>query len=87
MLHEQADHQQQAPVIVVGSAAEAELVATTLRVSGLAATCTIASAFPSLEWAEGYAVAVTAADAAAATDLLRGLGHVPLVDGDAGEAR
>lgn len=78
MFHEQADHQQQAPVIVVGSAAEAELVATTLRVSGLAATCTIASAFPSLEWAEGHAVSVASADVAAAIELLRGLGHVPL---------
>ena len=78
MFHEQAQHQEQIPVAVVASAAEAELVATTLKVSGIEATFTLASVIPSLEWADGHAISVPDERVAEAVELLRGLGHQPL---------
>jgi hypothetical protein len=77
-VYEQVQRQQQEPVIVASSQGTADLLAATLRVNGIEAMTTIASAIPSLDWVEGVAVTVTDADAELARELLRDLGHEPL---------
>lgn len=77
-MHEQIQHQQQRPVIVVASQGEADLLVATLRVQGLEATAMMASAFPSLDWLHGIAVTVADEDIELARQLLRDLGHEPL---------
>lgn len=77
-MFEQVQRQQQEPVIVVSSQGTADLLVATLRVHGIEATTTMASAIPSLDWVHGVAVTVADADAETARELLRELGHEPL---------
>lgn len=77
-MFEQVQRQEQEPVVVVGTHSSADLLAATLRVHGIEATTAMASVYPSLDWVEGIAVTVAAADAVEARDLLRELGHEPL---------
>jgi hypothetical protein len=75
---EQVQRQEQAPVVVVATQAEADLLVATFRVHDLAGMTIMASAIPSIDWLEGFAVMVPAEEAAMARALLRDLGHTPL---------
>jgi hypothetical protein len=77
-VYEQVQRQEQEPVVVVATQAAADLLVTTLRVHDVEATTTIASVYPSLDWVDGIAVTVVAADADRARRLLRELGHDPV---------
>ncbi len=76
-MFEQVEHRELVPVAVVTDA-QADLLLMTLQVHGIDATAPSTSAFPSLDWAEGRAISVRTEQAAAAAELLRGLGHQPL---------
>jgi hypothetical protein len=75
---EQEQRELATPVVAVPSHGSADLLVTTLRVHGIDAHAAPASVYPSLDWVEGVAVAVAAADADEARALLRSLGHEPL---------
>lgn len=78
-MFEQVEVRHVTPVAVV-TAADADLLVTTLRVHGIEASAPSTAAFPALDWAEGRAITVRMEDAAAAAELLRGFGHDPLPD-------
>lgn len=78
-IFEQVEQRHLTPVAVV-TAADADLLVTTLGVHGIEASAPATAAFPALDWAEGRAITVRAEDAAAAAELLRGFGHEPLPD-------
>lgn len=80
MVGEQIQYASQEPVVVVANQAQAQLLLATLRVHDIEAHAVAASAFPSLDWAQGVAVTVAAAERALAIELLRELGHEPLGD-------
>jgi len=74
---EQVQRQEQAPVAVVQSQATADLLVAACRVHGIEASTYMASAIPSIDWVQGFAVLVADADAEDARRLLRELGHTP----------
>jgi len=78
---EQVERQEQTPVAVASSHASAQLLAAALQVQDLDATTLMASAIPSLDWVEGYAVMVPAEDAELARTVLASLGHDPIEPG------
>ena len=75
---EQVQRQEQAPVVVVATQSEADLLVATFQVHGLNGLAIMASAIPSLDWLEGFAVQVPAEEEQRARELLRELGHEPL---------
>jgi hypothetical protein len=75
---EQVQRAEVAPVAVVGSAAQAQLLATTLGVEGIDAHVITAAAYPSLDWVEGVAITVALDQHAEAATILAELGHGPL---------
>lgn len=77
-MFEQVERQEQAPVAVVASQATADLLVAACKVHGVDASTMIASAIPSLDWVQGFAVLVPAEDAAFARELLADLGHEPI---------
>lgn len=79
-MFEQVQRDERAPVVVVATQADAELLVTTLGVHGVEASVTSTSMFPSLDYVEGRAVAVQLAQWSEAATLLRGLGHEPLAE-------
>ena len=77
-MFEEVQRQEQSPVVVVATQAEADLLVATFQVHGLHGMSMMASAIPSLDWLEGFAVQVPAEEEARARTLLRELGHEPL---------
>lgn len=77
-MFEQVQRQQQEPVAIVQSQATADLLVAACRVHGIEASTLMASAIPSIDWVEGFAVLVADADAEEARRLLDELGHPPL---------
>lgn len=83
-MFEQVQRQEQAPVVVVATQAEADLLVATFQVHGLQGMTLVASAIPSLDWLEGFVVQVPADEEQRARTLLRELGHEPLAPPAAG---
>lgn len=83
-MFEQVQRQEQSPVVVVATQAEADLLVATFQVHGLHGISIMASAIPSLDWLEGFAVQVSAAEEQRARTLLRELGHEPLAPDEPG---
>jgi len=77
-MFEQVQRQEQAPVVVVATKAEADLLVATFQVHGLQGMSIMASAIPSLDWLEGFAVQVPTEQEHRARTLVRELGHEPL---------
>lgn len=77
-MFEQVQRQEQSPVVVVATQAEADLLVATFQVHDLQGVTIMASAIPSLDWLDGFAVQVPAEDEERARTLLRELGHEPL---------
>lgn len=77
-MFEQVQRQEQSPVVVVATQAEADLLVATFQVHDLQGMTIMASAIPSLDWLDGFAVQVPAEDGERARTLLRELGHEPL---------
>jgi hypothetical protein len=75
---EQVDRQEQSAVAVADSQASAQLLVAALQVLGIDATSMMASAIPSLDWVEGFAVLVAAGDVEEARTILADLGHEPI---------
>jgi hypothetical protein len=71
----QEQHAEAAPVTVVGTVAEADLLVATLGVAGIDAHALSAIAYPSLDWVEGVAVTVQLGSHTEASELVAGLGH------------
>lgn len=74
---EQPEREQQRVVVVVPSAAQADLLVAALQAHGLPAAATITTVRLGHEWVEGHAVSVASADEALALALLRELGAPP----------
>ncbi|TVR36031.1 MAG: hypothetical protein EA388_05480 [Nitriliruptor sp.] len=83
-MFEQVQRQEQSPVVVVATQAEADLLVATFQVHGLHGMTIMASAIPSLDWLEGFAVQVPAEEEQRARMLLRELGHEPLAPDEPG---
>ena len=83
-MFEQVQRQQRAPWVETTTTGAADLLVATFRVHDLDAMTIMASAIPSIDWLEGFAVTVPAEDARRARDLVRELGHDPVgpSDGD-----
>jgi hypothetical protein len=75
---EQVDRQEQSAVAVADSQASAQLLVAALQVQGIDATSMIASAIPSLDWVQGFAVLVPAEHLEGARTILADLGHEPI---------
>lgn len=83
-MFEQVQREERSPVVVVATQGEADLLVATLQVHGLTGMSLMASAIPSLDWLEGFAVTVPAAEAERARELVRELGHAPVPPPDGG---
>jgi predicted aminopeptidase len=75
---EQIERQELAPVVAVETQAEADLLVATLRVQGIEAYVAMPSAFPSLDWVDGFVLSVALEEEALVREVLRQLGHEPL---------
>lgn len=81
-MFEEPEREQQRVVVVVPSAAQADLLVAALQAHGLPAAATITTVRLGHEWVEGHAVSVTAADGELALVLLRELGAPPPPEDD-----
>lgn len=81
---EEPEREAQRVVVVVPSAAQADLLVAALQAHGFPAAATITSVRIGHEWVEGHAVSVAAPDEGLALALLRDLGAPPPPD-DAGQ--
>jgi hypothetical protein len=82
MVFEEQEREQQRIVVVVPSAAQADLLVAALQAHGIPAAATITTVRLGHEWVEGHAVSVAAADEEIALVLLRQLGAPPPPDDD-----
>jgi hypothetical protein len=87
MVFEEQEREQQRIVVVVPSAAQADLLVAALQAHGIPAAATITTVRLGHEWVEGHAVSVAAADEELALVLLRELGAPPPADDDGSRQR
>lgn len=81
-MFEEQEREQQRVVVVVPSAAQADLLVAALQTHGLPAAATITTVRLGHEWVQGHAVSVAAADEELALALLRELGAPPPPEDD-----
>lgn len=86
-MFEEQEREQQRIVVVVPSAAQADLLVAALQAHGIPAAATITTVRLGHEWVEGHAVGVAAADEELALALLRELGAPPPPDADGSRQR